>query len=162
MGTPRDKAKATIQSIASGAGEVGPPVPDLSPQVTDGAADVPVADGAVAHAMPGPRDQAAVAAAKRALLDLGPTEVSRIKAQRRKQRPNIRAALDALRRAKAESDRGNYPAKHDIMKKLIEEDPDSFVIDSQLHRFYGVTHEPTNFRMHLPPTALPATLRRTA
>lgn len=64
--------------------------------------------------------------------------------------------LQALLEAKAESDRGNYPAKHAILRRLLQERPDEFVIDSSQGKFLGLTHQPTRFRMHLPRTSLPA------
>jgi Helicase conserved C-terminal domain/DNA polymerase Ligase (LigD)/SNF2-related domain len=61
----------------------------------------------------------------------------------------VHPVLADLLRAKAESDRGNYPAKHQIIRDLITARPDEFSIDSQLGPFVGLTHT-TGFRMHVP------------
>jgi superfamily II DNA or RNA helicase len=66
--------------------------------------------------------------------------------------------LDMLLLAKAESDRGNYGAKHSIMRDLIRAHPEHFRVDSEEGGFVGLTHR-TNFRMHLPKHVLPVPLR---
>jgi hypothetical protein len=63
--------------------------------------------------------------------------------------------LKKLKEAKKESDRKNYAAKHDILRKLLKDHPDEFVTDSEKNNTYGITHVPTGFRMHVPKTAIP-------
>ena len=58
--------------------------------------------------------------------------------------------LQQLLRAKMESDRKNYEAKHQILRELIDQYPDEFVIDSPEGRYQGTTHTPTKFKMHGP------------
>jgi len=70
--------------------------------------------------------------------------------------------LEQLRKAKAESDRRNFAAKHAILRPLLEQYPGEFVIDSQQHRFAGLTHSPTGFRIHMPRTAVPGTIKAAA
>jgi hypothetical protein len=66
-----------------------------------------------------------------------------------------RRVLQDLLRAKAESDRKNYPAKHAILRRLIRQSPDDFATDSEDANFYGLTHLPTRFRVHMPKGAIP-------
>lgn len=58
--------------------------------------------------------------------------------------------LDKLLEAKSESDQRNYQAKHDLMRSLMWQHPQDFFIDSKKDGIYGVTHRPTNFRIHVP------------
>ena len=66
-----------------------------------------------------------------------------------------KANITALLEAKKESDRKNYSAKHDILRKMIKEHPEEFLTDSEKNNTYGITHVPTGFKMHIPKTALP-------
>jgi superfamily II DNA or RNA helicase len=68
--------------------------------------------------------------------------------------------LDDLLAAKKESDRRNYPAKHDILRKLIKQSPGDFMIDSEEGNIYGVTHIPTGFRIHMPRSEAPSGLQK--
>jgi hypothetical protein len=63
--------------------------------------------------------------------------------------------LHRLLEAKKESDRKNYPAKHAILRKLLGTYPKDFKIDSSDHFAHGLTHKPTNFRIHIPKTVMP-------
>jgi acylphosphatase len=67
-------------------------------------------------------------------------------------------ALEKLLNAKSESDRKNYPAKHNILRDMIKRDPGSFRIDSEEGGIYGLTHAPTGFRIHMPRAAAPLEL----
>lgn len=66
-----------------------------------------------------------------------------------------RPALPRLLAAKRESDRRNYAAKASIIRQLIAESPDDFVVDSEEGGVVGLTHAPTGFRVHMPRTAVP-------
>ena len=68
--------------------------------------------------------------------------------------------LDDLLSAKKESDRRNYPAKHDILRKLIKQSPGDFRIDSEEGNIYGITHIPTGFRIHMPRREAPSGLQK--
>ena len=68
--------------------------------------------------------------------------------------------LDALLQAKAESDRGNYAAKHRILQKIIQDNITEFVIDSETPYTYGITHVPTGFRIHMPKHKAPQGIPR--
>lgn len=72
---------------------------------------------------------------------------------------HVSGALAALRQAKVESDRGNYPAKHDLVRQTVMSEPHNFVLDSEEGGFAGLTHKPTGFKIHLPSTAVPTELR---
>ena len=65
-----------------------------------------------------------------------------------------------LLRAKAESDRKNYSAKHDILRRLIKESPGEFLIDSEENGIYGITHRPSGFKLHLLKDVTPPELTR--
>ena len=58
--------------------------------------------------------------------------------------------LDKLLRAKEDSDNKRYHEKHQTMRDLMWQHPQDFEIDSKEGEIYGITHTPTNFRMHLP------------
>lgn len=61
-----------------------------------------------------------------------------------------RDMLQQLLRAKAESDRRNYGAKTTILNNLMKTNQDEFVIDSEQNGIAGLTHEPLNFKIHIP------------
>lgn len=61
-----------------------------------------------------------------------------------------RDMLARLLEAKRESDRRNYPAKTAIINKLLQTNPDEFFIDSEDRGIAGLTHEPLNFKIHVP------------
>lgn len=73
--------------------------------------------------------------------------------------PDRHPALAALLEAKAHSDARRWAAKHAVLRRLIAQDPAAFVQDSDLgNGIVGVTHVPTNFRIHIPGNALPSPL----
>ena len=59
-------------------------------------------------------------------------------------------ALADLKKAKAESDRRNYKAKHQIISRLLDQRPGEFVQDSTGQGMIGLTHKPTGFKIHAP------------
>jgi len=58
--------------------------------------------------------------------------------------------LDELIKAKAESDNEQYHHKQMRLRKLMNQNPEDFNINSKEGQIYGITHKPTGFRMHLP------------
>lgn len=64
--------------------------------------------------------------------------------------PKPERPVERLLKAKAFSDAKQYDSKHLLMRKMLEETPDDFVIDSQNKDIIGLTHTPTGFQMHLP------------
>jgi hypothetical protein len=68
--------------------------------------------------------------------------------------------IGRLLKAKEHSDRGNYPAKHAVLRSLLRENPRSFRIDSRRGGMVGLTHE-SGFRIHMPAAALPDEFRAT-
>ena len=66
------------------------------------------------------------------------------------------ANINALLEAKKESDRKNYSAKHDILRKLISQNPANFIVDSAEGNISGITHTPTGFQIHMPSDTIPA------
>jgi hypothetical protein len=72
---------------------------------------------------------------------------------------HVGGALAALRQAKKESDRGNWPAKHDLLRQTIRSEPHNFIIDSEMAGITGLTHKPTGFKIHIPTPTVPTELR---
>jgi 8-oxo-dGTP pyrophosphatase MutT (NUDIX family) len=70
--------------------------------------------------------------------------------------------LADLKRAKAESDRKNYSAKHAILAKLLSERPNEFIQDSAEDGIVGLTHIGTNFRIHAPRKVVGSRLTKAA
>jgi len=66
--------------------------------------------------------------------------------------------LERLNRAKHESDAKRYAAKHAILSGLLQERPEEFSVDSREGKFWGITHEPTKFRIHVPSQYVPASV----
>ena len=61
------------------------------------------------------------------------------------------SAISELKRAKEHSDKRQYGVKHQIIKKMMTDDPDAFFIDSDDGKgIVGVTHKKTGFRFHMP------------
>lgn len=61
------------------------------------------------------------------------------------------SAISELKRAKEHSDKRQYGVKHQIIKKMMSDDPDAFYIDSDDGKgIVGVTHKKTGFRFHMP------------
>ena len=63
--------------------------------------------------------------------------------------------LADLIRAKQLSDRKQYDQKTAILRGLMQRYPGEFFIDDPSGKYYGITHEPTKFRLHMPATAIP-------
>jgi ADP-ribose pyrophosphatase YjhB (NUDIX family) len=68
-------------------------------------------------------------------------------------RPRI---IQELLDAKNHSDNKRYGHKSQILRKLMEQAPQYWVIDDSAPKFQGVTHTPTKFRFHTDRTAIPA------
>ena len=74
---------------------------------------------------------------------------------------NPKSDLYLLLQAKKFSDLRNYHEKNKILRNLMSERPDDFIIDSSLNRKYvGVTHLPTAFKVHAPIDIIPSTVKR--
>ena len=64
--------------------------------------------------------------------------------------------LKRLIEAKKHSDKNEYGKKHEILKKLLEEHPKDFRVDSLLNdKFVGITHKPSKFKIHAPRNLIP-------
>ena len=64
---------------------------------------------------------------------------------------NPGSPLDELIKAKAESDEKKYHHKQMRLRKLMVQHPEDFVITTKdKNGIYGITHNPTGFKMHLP------------
>lgn len=74
---------------------------------------------------------------------------------------NPKSDLYLLLQAKKFSDAKNYHEKNKILRNLMADSPDDFVIDSNLNRKYvGITHVPTAFKVHAPLDIIPSTVKR--
>lgn len=67
--------------------------------------------------------------------------------------------LDQLLQAKSHSDKKEYGAKRKILAALMRKFPDQFVMDSP-GRFAGITHQPTNFKLHVDRSVIPAGVKQ--
>ena len=74
---------------------------------------------------------------------------------------NPKTDLHLLLRAKQMSDQRNYHEKNKILRNLLVDKPEDFVIDSDLNRkFVGITHVPTSFKVHAPRDIIPSSISR--
>jgi hypothetical protein len=67
-----------------------------------------------------------------------------------------------LRKAKTLSDRRQYSQKHLLLNRLMADSPHDFYEDSRERDIVGVTHRPSNFRIHIPANKLRAPLAKSA
>lgn len=72
----------------------------------------------------------------------------------------ITASVANLRAIKALSDQKAYADKHARLRTLMLQNPQHWAIDSETGRFYGITHQPTGFRFHMPKTVVPDAITR--
>jgi len=63
----------------------------------------------------------------------------------------IDPVLRQLLLAKLYSDQKRYTRKNRILQRLMQESPQDWLVDAPNSRFKGVTHLPTNFRLHADP-----------
>jgi len=68
------------------------------------------------------------------------------------------SAIDKLLQAKSYSDQKNYLQKTKILRELINDSPNEWIVDSEDKGIVGLTHTPTNFRIHLPHQSVPDVL----
>lgn len=70
--------------------------------------------------------------------------------------------LTQLIEAKKHSDARRYAMKHAILRRLVTNHPEQFAEDSRSKGIVGVTHEPTNFKIHMPAHTIPQPLQKAA
>lgn len=70
--------------------------------------------------------------------------------------------LKKLLEAKAHSDAKRYDHKTAILRKLMEEAPQDWVIDDAKPKYKGVTHTPTKFKFHAAPESIPQSVKAAA
>jgi len=68
-----------------------------------------------------------------------------------KQAISANPVLAKLLEAKAHSDKSRYELKNQILKELMDQSPEDWVIDDPKPKYKGVTHLPTKFRLHADP-----------
>jgi len=96
-------------------------------------------------------DQAAKEIAKDYLQE-DPRYYEKQKALEKKSQPQI---LKELLEAKEHSDNKRYDRKAAILRRLMAQAPQDWVIDDPKPRNKGVTHTPTKFKFHAPPETIP-------
>lgn len=69
-------------------------------------------------------------------------------AQAVSQRPSV---LETLKAIKQESDAKNYRMKHMLLRQMMRQHPEQFIVDSSDGKYHGITHAPTGFQFHVPP-----------
>ena len=67
--------------------------------------------------------------------------------------------LAQLLAAKKHSDAGRYEFKNRILKDLMQQAPDEWVVDDPKPKYKGVTHLPTKFKLHADPRVIAATVK---
>jgi hypothetical protein len=85
-------------------------------------------------------------------LSEDPRYYKKIKQIEKTARPKI---IQELLAAKNHSDNKRYGHKSQILRKLMEQAPQDWVIDDSAPKFQGVTHTPTKFRFHTDRTSIP-------
>lgn len=68
--------------------------------------------------------------------------------------------LSQLLEAKKHSDAKRYDHKNAILRKLMQQSPQDWIVDDADAKHYGVTHKPTSFRLHTDPNVIPAEVTR--
>ena len=68
--------------------------------------------------------------------------------------------LEALLRAKMHSDLGQYEHKNAILRQLMMDYPEEFIVDDTEGKHHGITHLPTGFRLHTAPKVIPASVSK--
>jgi len=86
-------------------------------------------------------------------LSQDPRYYKKIRQIEKTARPRI---IQELLEAKTHSDNKRYGHKTQILRKLMEQAPQDWVIDDSAPKFQGVTHTPTKFRFHTDRTAIPS------
>ncbi len=82
-----------------------------------------------------------------------PAYYEKIKEIEKAAQPQI---IKDLLAAKAHSDNRRYAHKAQILKRLMEQAPQDWVIDDTAPKFPGITHTPTKFQFHTDRTTIPA------
>ena len=68
--------------------------------------------------------------------------------------------LSQLLEAKKHSDAKRYDHKNAILRKLMQQSPQDWIVDDADAEHYGVTHKPTSFRLHTDPNVIPPEVTR--
>ena len=67
--------------------------------------------------------------------------------------------LKDLLAAKSHSDARRYSHKAAILRRLMEQAPQDWIIDQPNLKYRGITHQPMNFKFHTPPTVIPSAVK---
>lgn len=81
------------------------------------------------------------------------------------EKQSIAAHKDVLAQlllAKEHSDNKRYAEKTQILRRLMAQSPQDWVIDDPKPHHKGVTHTPTKFKLHTDPTAIPPSVKAAA
>lgn len=69
--------------------------------------------------------------------------------KKKEQQPEVDSVVDKLKAAKKLSDNRMYTEKNQTLHDLIKQRPDEFFVDSREGNILGITHRPSNFRIHM-------------
>lgn len=69
------------------------------------------------------------------------------------------SVLQLLQQAKQRSDQRRYQEKYQLIRQIMAQSPQDFVVDSPVGKYHGITHVPTKFRFHVPPTVYSGLLK---
>ena len=86
-------------------------------------------------------------------LPEAPADYKKVREVAQPARPRI---IEELLAAKNHSDNRRYGHKSQILRKLMAQAPQDWVIDDSAPKFQGITHTPTKFRFHTDRTSIPA------
>jgi hypothetical protein len=59
--------------------------------------------------------------------------------------------LPTLLKAKSHSEMGDYNTKYMLIRQMMQQHPEAFIVDSPTGKYHGITHVPTGFKFHVPP-----------
>jgi 8-oxo-dGTP pyrophosphatase MutT (NUDIX family) len=77
-----------------------------------------------------------------------------------KQQPKrVPGIIQQLRQAKQYSDTRQFAAKNNLLRQLMSQAPQDWIIDDAGRKFKGITHTPTKFRFHADPSIFPPGLK---
>lgn len=69
------------------------------------------------------------------------------------------SVLQLLQQAKQRSDQRRYQEKYQLIRQIMTQSPQDFVVDSPVGKYHGITHVPTRFRFHVLPTVYSGLLK---
>lgn len=62
------------------------------------------------------------------------------------------SVLATLHRVKQRSDVKDYGTKYMLLRQMMRQHPEAFIVDTPEGKYHGITHQPTGFQFHVPQT----------